>query len=210
VHVLRLRIVQIVAAIVAATVACDRGPGPDACYEVCGQGTVCRDQRCVVADAVEEEPPAPQVQRSTGRRRKRANRDERTSAGQAPASSFRPIDDSHVPKYDPDRVQHIDMKSGTERLADSTIREHLRRLEPKFNACIETAALHSEDEIRPGRIDFVLSIEKTGKVSGVNVKAPKHLTVFGIVPCLRTTVFDHRFPSYDGPPTGVDYSFRVE
>lgn len=101
------------------------------------------------------------------------------------------------------------MKSGTERLADATIRDHLRRLEPAFNTCIETAATHSEEEIRPGGIDFVFSIESTGKVSSVTVKAPQHLTVFGIVPCLRKVLFTHRFPSYDGPPTGVDYSFKV-
>jgi hypothetical protein len=43
----------------------------------------------------------------------------------------------------------------------------------------------------------------------VTVKAPAHLRVFGIVPCLRKALFTHRFPSWDGPAAGVDYSFQV-
>ena len=192
------------------TTGCDRGPSPEACFDVCGEGTVCRDRRCV-ATASTEEPAVEETEHTKPRsRRKRASRRQREQASSREGGRFRPIDDAHVPKYDPDRVQHIDMKSGTERLQDSTIRAQLGRLEPKFNACIETAAMHADEDLKPGRIDFVFSIEPSGKVSGVTVKAPAHLTVFGIVPCLRTTLFAHRFPSYDGPPTGVDYSFRVE
>jgi hypothetical protein len=43
----------------------------------------------------------------------------------------------------------------------------------------------------------------------VNVKAPTHLQVFGIVPCLRKAVYDARFPSWDGPPMRVEYRFAV-
>jgi hypothetical protein len=197
----------LVATSLTLVAACDRGPGPEVCYGVCGPDTECVDRRCVVVEA--EEPPTEAAAETPKRRRSRRKARAARTSDDEPQTSFRPVDDSHIPKYDPNRVQHLDMSSGTERLPDSTIRAHLRRLESKFNACIETAAMHSDEEIRGGGIDFVFSIEKTGKVSGVTVKAPKHLSVYGIVPCLRKALFDHRFPSYDGPPTGVDYSFQV-
>jgi hypothetical protein len=198
------------AVVLAGACACDRGPGPDRCYDVCGAGTQCVQRRCVIADAADLEEAEPEDDGS-GKKRRRGRRG-RGKGGAEPAidaSDFKPVDDSHIPRYDANRVQHIDMKSGTERLADETIRAHLRRLESKFNRCIEVAASYSPEEIASGDVDFVFSIEKSGKVSGINVKAPKHLRVFGIVPCLRKTVYDHAFPSYDGPPTGVDYSFKV-
>jgi hypothetical protein len=189
---------------------CDRGPGPELCHGVCGVGTQCRDGRCIVADEPEELASEDAEPTKTRRRRSKGKRGRSKAGADEPdATSFRPVDDSHIPKYDPNRVQHIDMKSGTDRLADATIRAHLRRLEPAFNRCIETAAMHSEQELRSGSVDFVFTIEGTGKVSGVTVKAPKHLSVFGIVPCLRKALFTHRFPTYDGPATGVDYSFEV-
>jgi hypothetical protein len=198
-----------VAVALGAVFGCDRGPGPEACYDVCGPGTACRDRRCVVAEATES-PPTEEAPAAKQRRTRRKGKGRHRARAEASETrDFRPVDDSHIPKYDPNRVQHIDMSSGTERLPDAKIRAQLRRLEPKFNACIETAAMHSDEEIRPGSVDFVFSIEKTGKVSGVTVEAPPHLRVFGIVPCLRKALASHRFPSYDGPPTGVDYSFGV-
>jgi hypothetical protein len=187
--------------------ACDRGPGADECYNVCGEGTECRDKRCVIAQLEDEALPEDDGKQDKKKKRRRKKKGDGSEA--ADASDFKPVNDSHIPKYDPNRVQKIGMDSGTERLPDETIRSHLRRLEPKFNQCIETAAMYSDEDIRPGGVDFVFSIEKTGRVSGISVKAPKHLQVFGIVPCLRKAVFDHHFPSYDGPPTGVDYSFKV-
>lgn len=186
--------------------ACDRGPGADECYNVCGEGTQCLQRRCVIAEATE---PEPEPEDTKPGKKKRRRKKKHGGGEAAAAGDFKPVNDSHIPKYNANRVQKIDMNSGTERLPDATIRSHLGRLESKFNKCIETAAMYSDDEIRPGGVDFVFSIEKTGRVSGITVKAPKHLRVFGIVPCLRKAVFDHRFPSYDGPPTGVDYSFKV-
>jgi hypothetical protein len=184
--------------------ACDDSPGAAACHGVCGEGTVCKDGKCVVAEAAPA--PAPAVgddAKTAGKRRKGAKR----SGDAAPASGFTPVDDSHVAEFDGTKTQALG--DGTERLDDSVVRAQLRKLEPAFNRCIETAAAQSDTEIRGGEVDFVFGIAPSGKVDGVTVKAPAHLRVFGIVPCMRSVLAGHRFPAFDGPAMGVDYSFQV-
>jgi hypothetical protein len=69
--------------------------------------------------------------------------------------------------------------------------------------------MYSDDELGSGEIEFVFSVDGSGKVTGVTVKAPATLDVWGIVPCLRNAVFRTEFPVRDGPIMGVDYSFDV-
>jgi hypothetical protein len=196
------------AAILALT-ACDDGPGSAGCYGVCGEGTECRNGQCVVAEAkpVEAAEPMEEPEGKSGKRRRRGK--SAGGAAEAAAVAFTAEDDSHVPEYDANKTQVIDLKAGSERLDDAVVNTHLRRLEPKFNACIEIAAEHSEDELRGGEVDFTFSIAGSGRVESVSVKAPAHLRVFGIVPCLRNALASHRFPKFDGPTMGVDYSFKV-
>lgn len=196
------------AVILATLAACNDAGDAAACYGVCGDGTTCKAGRCVVAvdDTADEPAPDPDLATKSGKRRRAGKR---TAADKATADGFTPVDDSDVREYDGDGTKVMDMKVGTERLDDELVRSHLRRLEPKFNGCIETAAQHSEGEIRGGEIDFTFSITGGGKVDGVSVKAPAHLRVFGIVPCLRKALASYRFPSFDGATMGVDYSFTV-
>jgi hypothetical protein len=194
--------------LVATVAACNDTGDPAACFGVCGDGTVCTAGRCVVAtdDTPEPEPdpdPATKSKRRRGGKRGAADK------SGAEADAFAPVDDSDVREYDGNKTQVMDMKVGTERLDDELVRSHLRRLEPKFNGCIETAAQHSEAELRGGEIDFTFSITGRGKVDSVTVKAPPHLRVFGIVPCLRKALASYTFPSFDGATMGVDYSFTV-
>ncbi len=114
-----------------------------------------------------------------------------------------------MPGYDPKASKGLDMNAGTDRLTDRTIRQHLSGLESKFNACIEKSAL-AHDGALQGELDFVLSIEPSGKVGGVTVKGSGNLTKAGVVPCARKVVYGHRFPSFDGSTMGVDYSFKVD
>lgn len=193
----------------ATLAACnDNTPDASACYGVCGDGTMCTAGKCVVALDGPAPAPEPDDAAKSGKRRrggKRGAADKATADGDA----FTPVDDSDVHEYDGNKTQVMDLKVGTERLDDELVRSHLRRLEPKFNGCIETAAQHSEAEIRGGEVDFTFSITGGGKVDGVSVKAPAHLRVFGIVPCLRKALASYKFPSFDGATMGVDYSFTV-
>jgi hypothetical protein len=184
--------------------ACDPSPGPDACYGVCGDGTQCEAGKCVVAEVPEPEPEP----EATGKKKKR-RRSSKKSSNKTAKSGFTPEDDSSVPGYDPKATKTMNLKAGTERLSDRTIRQHLSRLEPKFNKCIEKSALAHDDALE-GELDFILSIEPSGKVGGVTVKASGNLKSAGVVPCARKVVYGHRFPSFDGSTMGVDYSFKVD
>ncbi len=187
--------------------ACDPTPGPDACYGVCGEGTHCEAGKCVVAEL---EEPEPEPEAASGKKKKRRRRGRKGSgASKDEGSSFKAEDDSNVPGYDPKAAKGLDMNAGTDRLADRTIRQHLSRLEPKFNKCIEKSALAHEESLK-GELDFVLSIQPSGKVGGVTVKASGNLKKAGVVPCARKVVYGHRFPSFDGSTMGVDYSFKVD
>ncbi len=193
--------------VVLLVAACDPAPGPEACYGVCGDGTRCEAGKCVVEEL---EAPEPEPEPASSKKRKRRRRGRKgSSASKGEGSDFKAEDDSNVPGYDPKAAKGLDMNAGTDRLADRTIRQHLSRLEPKFNKCIETSALAHEGALK-GELDFVLSIEPSGKVGGVTVKASGNLKQAGVVPCARKVVYGHRFPSFDGSTMGVDYSFKVD
>jgi len=187
--------------------ACDRAPGPDACYGVCGDGTQCEAGKCVVAELEAPEPDPEPASAKKKKRRRRGRKGSSSSTDEGPG--FKAEDDSNVPGYDPKATKGLDMNAGTDRLADRTIRQHLSRLEPKFNKCIEKSALAHDDGLE-GELDFVLSIQPSGKVGGVTVKASGNLKKAGVVPCARKVVYGHRFPSFDGSTMGVDYSFKVD
>jgi hypothetical protein len=160
--------------------------------------------KCIPA----ETEPAPEQPVPTQAKRKGKQTGKRSSEGEG--NAFRPVDDAHIPSYDSKKTEVIDMKAGTERLSDAQVSAHMRKLDPALNACIATAAAHSEDDILPGRISLTFSIEPSGKVSSISAQAPAHLRVFGIVPCVRAAVYAHRFPSFDGSPMGAESSFTVQ
>lgn len=175
------------------------------CGGACGEGTVCEEGLCVVARAEAKQEPEGKKKRRGGKRRKGASDPEGT--GDLPP--FEPMSDSHIPKFDAKRVEKIGMEDGTERLSDRQVQQTMARREGAFNECIATAAMYSDKELGSGEIDFTFSVEASGKVTGVTVKAPTNLDVWGIVPCLRNAVFKTKFPVRDGPIMGVDYSFDV-
>lgn len=186
--------------------ACDPSPGPDACYGVCGEGTQCEAKECVVATV---ELPEPEPEPTSGKKKKRRRGRKGSPSSKSDGPDFKAEDDSNVPGYDAKAAKGLDMNAGTDRLGDRTIRQHLSRLEPKFNKCIEKSALAHADGLK-GELDFVLSIQPSGKVGGVTVKASGNLKQAGVVPCARKVVYGHRFPSFDGSTMGVDYSFKVD
>ena len=192
--------------------ACPAGADGPPCDGRCGPGTVCEAERCVPAPpepaATEAEPAGGKTKRGKRKRRRRGRG--KAPAGEDAKAAFVPPDDSRVPEYRDDRTSVIDEHSGSERLSDRAVRRHMRGLEPAFNRCIEKAALASDEDLGSGQIAFRINVDPDGKVAGVSVDAPKNLRVYGIVPCMRLAVFRSRFPTWDGPPMRVEYSFRVE
>jgi hypothetical protein len=194
---------------IVLAVACSDGPSPSECYGVCGEGTRCEAGRCIVAaePAAAVEPTPDEGKRGRkGKRRARAG--EADVAGDSDAAaSYQPVSDRHIPAYDA-KATTVLGDAGSERLDDGVVRKELRKLEPGFDRCIADAVAGGVT-VGNGRVDFVFGLTASGKVDGVNAKAPAAIRDAGIVPCLRKVIFDHRFPRYDGPPMGVDYSFEV-
>lgn len=201
-----LRAMRLACVAVLLAVACSEGsPGLAECYGVCGEGTRCESGRCVVAvpsPAPDEPAPDDEKRGRKGKRRARG-----VDGESDVASSYQPVSDKHIPAYDA-KATTVLGDAGSERLDDTVVRKELREIEPAFNRCIADAA-EAGVTVGNGRVDFVFGLTASGKVDGVNAKAPAAIRDAGIVPCLRKAIFDHRFPRYDGPPMGVDYSFEV-
>lgn len=162
----------------------------------------------VAAAPVEPAPAAAPAAKSGRRGKKRTGPAAATDGAAVAGSTYRPVADGHIPRYDAKATTVLDPDAGSERLGDAAVRSELRGLEPAFNQCIADAVAGGV-EVGSGRVDFVFGLTATGKVSGVTAKAPAAIRDTGVLGCLRKVVFDHRFPRYDGPPMGVDYSFEV-
>lgn len=188
-----------------APAACDPAP----CDDRCGLGTTCQGGKCIVEAAPDggTTGAAADAVPAKGRRKGRRRRGSR-SGGDAVAGSAPVFDDSAIPRFDPNRVQTIGEGQGSERLSDRKVRQELERLEPGFNRCIEQVANAGVD-IGSGQVSFEIGIEPSGKVWGITATAPRALRESGVVACMRKAIHRHRFPSWDGPPMGVDYSFDV-
>lgn len=189
--------------------ACDSRP----CAGYCGEGTECVDGRCQVAALPEglqadEEEAEPEAK---GHKRRRRRKGGKSGEGdlEGGAEDFVAVDDSNVPRFNPTRDRTIDLDGGSARLSDAVIDRELSKLDKPFQRCIATAAKHSDEDLPGGSIRYELGIAGSGKVTGVNVKAPAKLQVFGIVPCVRKAVYDHRFPSFDGPEMSAKSSFSI-
>ena len=185
------------------------------CADRCGEGTSCEAGLCLVARV--EAKQARQKTKKRRRRRGKARARKPARTGALPEAEydddlppFVAVNDRHIPRFDRQRVQRIQMSDGAERISDHEIRQEMRRLEPAFNRCLATAARYSDADLRGGSFDFVFGVRSSGKVNGVNISAPKHLRVYGTIACMRKVVFDHKFRSFDGPTMGVDYGFEVD
>lgn len=178
---------------------------PENCADMCGDGTSCVDGRCALV--VAEEVEAAEPEKKGKRKRKRGRR--KKSGGDAPSGTVARVDDSHVPRYNPKKTQMIGEGTGSERLSDRTIDGVLRKLDPKFQACIAKAAEASDEELQSGRVRYEFGIAPTGKVTGVNVTAPAHLKALGVDACTRVAVFGARFPSFNGIDMGAEGSFSI-
>lgn len=205
------------ALLVLAALACEPAP-TQPCGGFCGPGTVCTADKCVPeAPAAEPAPPEP-AGKKRGRRRKAgagsgapadpAAPDDPEAPAEAPPPPFVPVDDRSIPEFSADKTQTIDLEGGSERLSEVVLDKHFARITPQIQDCVATASRYGE--IGRGRLAVKLRILPSGKVESVSVKAPASLQVWGIVPCARKAVFDHRFPSYDGPSLGVDFGVDVD
>jgi hypothetical protein len=201
----------------AAWLLLPRDPAPAGdCAGLCGPGTECVDGRCAPAAAVPE-PEPPIVKGKKGKRGRKgggnaAGGDEagagETPAGDAPLPPFVPVDDSKIPAFSDAEPQVLDLKAGSERLEERTLDQHFARVTPDIQACVTTASRYGE--VGAGSLKFRLRVLPSGKVESVSLTAPASLRVWGIPPCARKAVYQHRFPAFDGPAMGVSFSVDID
>ena len=86
--------------------------------------------------------------------------------------------------------------------------QHFARVNPAIESCVTTASRYGE--IGACSLKFKLRILPAGKVESVSVSAPASLRVWGIVPCARKAVFEHRFPAFDGPAIVVSFGVDID
>ncbi len=183
---------------------------PAACDDRCGEGTQCEEGLCVVQtqEAVEEPTGKRKRRRKRRKRRRGGSSDNLGADSDADAQAQAPrVDDSHIPAFS-NGAQALDLNGGSERLTDSQVSKEVRKLTPRFQRCIVNASVG--DAILRGKVKIKARIGGNGKVSQVSASAPSVIRESGAIPCIRKAVYDHRFPSYDGPSMGVDLSFEVD
>ena len=185
---------------------------PVDCNGMCGKYTRCDEGRCVVdystavceglSTRIDEQPmegPPPVTSWGT--------------CDIDPANlpeTFVPVDDSSIPSYDPNKATVLDMNAGSERLSEERLMVEMRTIEHELNKCLGIASCYNNG-LGSGRIDFEFRVlGKSGQVDGVNVTAPEELSIYGIVPCTRAAIHDHRFPTFDGQQMVVNYSVELD
>ena len=187
-------------------------PQPTDCAGLCGDGTTCEQGRCVIA--VDDEPEAVEEVTDDSKHKRKGKRRSSSKAGadSAESDSARrgpPLDDdSHVPRFDPNKDQTIGMSDGTGRLSDAAIDRELGKLDKPLQDCVRDANARV-DELGTGTVKYSFGVAGNGKVTGVNVTAPQNLKDAGIVPCVRKVVYGHKFPAFDGPEMKASSSFSV-
>lgn len=194
---------------------------PEPCGGRCGPGTACVEDRCEALPGTEPaaaEPPAKKGKR--GKRGKRgagagpgepgqpAAGETAADASDEPLPPFVAVDDRKIPEFSAAEPQALDMKAGSERLSEAVLDQHFARVNPAIVACVTTASRYGE--LGSGSLKFKLRILPTGKVESVSVTAPASLKVWGIIPCARKAVFEHRFPTFDGPAIAVNFGVDVD
>ncbi|MBL9100406.1 MAG: hypothetical protein JNL82_05585 [Myxococcales bacterium] len=201
----------------AAWLLLPRTPAPaDDCGGVCGPGTACAAGQCLPAAAPEPEPAAPPQKGKKGKKGRRSGAAAGDPADPAdpeappdqPPPPFVPVDDSKIPAFSDSEPQVLDLKAGSERLEQRTLDQHFARVTPEIQGCVTTASRYGE--VGSGSLAFKLRILPSGKVEGVNVAAPTSLRVWGIPPCARKAVYQHRFPAFDGPAMAVSFSVDID
>ncbi len=176
------------------------------CGGVCGAGTECLQGRCEVRpEVVEADEPLPKKKSKKKRRRRKRSGEKSDGASTKDAR----VNDSHVPRFNAKKTKMIGEETGSERLSDAAINRELAKLDGKFQGCIAAAANASEAELSSGRIAYEFGIAPSGKVTGVNVRAPSQLKALGVSSCVRVAVYGHRFPSFDGLEMGARSSFSI-
>ncbi|PCC71757.1 hypothetical protein SAMN02745121_03109 [Nannocystis exedens] len=184
-------------------------PGGE-CGGMCGRGTRCDGNTCVVDYSQDICTSQAVVQEEVPMRPPITSWGECTLDRNQLPKKFVPVDDKSIPQYDPNRTRTLDWSAGDEQLNEPVLNANMREVEYAINECLAVAACYNGGSLKGGRIDLIISlVGKTGRADAVSVTAGPDLQVFGIVPCVRKAIANHQFPTYNGPPMTVKYNIEI-
>jgi hypothetical protein len=120
------------------------------------------------------------------------------------------LDDRHIPEFRQARTRRTNMDSGRSSPQDIELHEQLMGVQGRIFECLDIAACYDGgmDPFTSGELDFQFELEPTGRVSAVSVVPSAGLSDPVVKACARRSLFEHRFPSYDGARMLVSY--RIE
>jgi hypothetical protein len=115
-----------------------------------------------------------------------------------------------VPTFDPNADVVLDMKAGGERPDEFQITQAFEQQYSSFDECV-AAAKKNPNQTLPGDVDVEVLLNPKGhEPLGINAKLPDQVDKRSLRECLRGAVAAADYPSYDGPPVVVTFSFELD
>lgn len=186
---------------------------PGECGGLCGDGTKCSDEGYCVVDylsaCTSDYDESDSSVDDGGDLRPPITDWGQCKEDIATLPEFVPVDDSHVPQYDPSAPRKLDMNAGEEQLAEDTVNRHMREIEYSLNECFSRTACYNNGVFPSGTIAFAFRLVGSGQVESVQVEAPAEMNIFSTVQCARKAIYEHKFPEYDGPAMTISYSVEL-
>lgn len=117
-----------------------------------------------------------------------------------------------IPELDRGRGRRSNFHRGEERLQEIDLHEHMMGVQGQIFACVDLAACYDDgaELSGQGELDIDFEITAEGRVAAVSVAASPGLDHPSVIACARRTVYETRFPSYDGGQMMVTYSMSIE
>lgn len=119
------------------------------------------------------------------------------------------LDDSDIPEYNRTRSRRANHASGDQFIQDWQLHEELMRAQGAFFDCLDIAACYQDEPSSTGELDFLFELEPDGRVSAVSVDPSTGLDDPIIRACARRSVYQTRFPTWQGGRMVVSYNLAI-
>ena len=119
--------------------------------------------------------------------------------------------DTTVPEFNPNADVVLDMEAGGERPDEFTVLQAFEQQYGQLDQCVAESK-NGRDKQLPGDVEVEVLLNPEGeRPLGVNAKMPNEVSKNkSLRECLRGAVAAASYPSYDGPPVVVQFSFELE
>ncbi|MCR9160601.1 MAG: PilZ domain-containing protein [Nannocystaceae bacterium] len=115
-----------------------------------------------------------------------------------------------VPTFDPNADVVLDMKAGGERPDEFSLTQAFEQQYSSFDECVADAKKNPNQTL-PGDVDVEVLLNPKGhEPLGINAKLPAEVDKKSLRECLRGAVAAADYPSYDGVPVVVTFSFELD